>query len=178
MRKTDNLKKALLIIGAVGGLGLNGCAHQQVAKISNAAAPAPLASKRADTKPEMTQQEKDLQSLLSGTVIHFDLDQDELSSTSKERLNQLADALRSYQQAHIKVFGNCDERGTEEYNLALGQRRAEVAKQYLTALGIKASRIDTVSYGNEKPLDTRHTEAAWANNRRDEFTTPSEVPDL
>ncbi|HEX9107436.1 MAG TPA: OmpA family protein, partial [Longimicrobiales bacterium] len=65
--------------------------------------------------------------------------------------------------------GHCDERGTVEYNLALGERRAEVAKNYLVSLGIKESRIKTISYGKSKPADPGHDESAWAKNRRDEF---------
>ena len=69
----------------------------------------------------------------------------------------------------IQIAGHCDDRGTEEYNLALGQKRAEVAKKYLVSLGVDPSRIQTISYGEDRPLDPRDTEEAWAANRRDEF---------
>ena len=68
----------------------------------------------------------------------------------------------------VQIEGHCDERGTEEYNLALGERRANAAKQYLTTAGISAGRLSTISYG-ERPLDPGHNEAAWAKNRRDHF---------
>ena len=68
-----------------------------------------------------------------------------------------------------QIEGHCDERGTNEYNLALGERRANAAKQYLTTAGISAGRLSTISYGEERPLDPGHTEAAWARNRRAHF---------
>jgi len=71
--------------------------------------------------------------------------------------------------AKIIVEGHCDERGTAEYNMALGERRAQEAKQYLINLGIDASRIETISYGKERPLDNRSIEEAWAQNRRAQF---------
>jgi peptidoglycan-associated lipoprotein len=69
----------------------------------------------------------------------------------------------------VKIEGNCDERGTTEYNLALGDRRAKAAMDYLTAQGVDAARLTTISYGKEKPVDAGHNEEAWAKNRRDEF---------
>jgi peptidoglycan-associated lipoprotein len=69
----------------------------------------------------------------------------------------------------IRIEGNCDERGTVEYNLALGEKRANAALDYLVKMGIDPSRISTVSYGKERPMDPGHTEAAWAKNRRDDF---------
>lgn len=71
--------------------------------------------------------------------------------------------------ANIRIEGHCDERGTSEYNLALGDRRANSAKKYLVDLGISAERLSTISYGEEKPADPGHNEAAWAKNRRDEI---------
>jgi peptidoglycan-associated lipoprotein len=71
--------------------------------------------------------------------------------------------------AVIRIEGNCDERGTVEYNLALGEKRAKAALDYLVKMGIDPSRISTVSYGKERPMDPGHTEAAWAKNRRDDF---------
>jgi peptidoglycan-associated lipoprotein len=70
----------------------------------------------------------------------------------------------------LRIEGNCDERGTVEYNLALGQKRADAAKAYLVSLGVGANRLETISYGKEKPVDPGHNEAAWAKNRRDHFT--------
>jgi peptidoglycan-associated lipoprotein len=69
----------------------------------------------------------------------------------------------------IQIEGHCDERGTVEYNLALGERRANSAKRYLSSLGLTVNRVSTISYGKEKPLDPGHNEEAWAKNRRDHF---------
>ena len=71
----------------------------------------------------------------------------------------------------MTIGGHCDERGTNEYNLALGERRAESAKNFLVSLGVNASRLKTISYGEEKPVDTGHDEAAWSKNRRAHFVT-------
>ena len=77
--------------------------------------------------------------------------------------------MRQYPQIKVVVEGNCDQRGTAEYNLALGERRAQASAQYLTNLGIPADRLSTVSYGKERPLDPGTSQAAYAKNRRDEF---------
>ena len=84
-------------------------------------------------------------------------------------LDQKLPILRTNTQVRIEIAGNCDERGSDEYNLALGNRGAIAAKQYLVAYGIDPSRIETVSYGEERPLDSGHDEAAWAKNRNDQF---------
>ncbi len=84
-------------------------------------------------------------------------------------LNNIASFMLKHPSVKIRIEGNCDERGTEEYNLALGEKRALAAKSYLEAKGVDAKRIDTVSYGESQPLDPAHTEQAWAKNRRDHF---------
>ncbi len=94
-----------------------------------------------------------------------------LTSTpeSTEALNELAALLKANIAIKVKIEGNCDERGTTEYNLALGDRRAKAALDYLSAQGIDAARLTTISYGKEKPADPGNNEEAWAKNRRDEF---------
>ncbi len=84
-------------------------------------------------------------------------------------LNRIADFLKKHPNVKIRVEGNCDERGTIEYNLALGQKRALAAKHYLVTLGINPDRISIISYGKSRPLDPRHNPYAWAKNRRDHF---------
>ena len=101
--------------------------------------------------------------------IYFEFDQYVLSDSAKENLNKKAQWLKNFPTAKALIEGHCDERGSAEYNLALGQRRADVALEYLISLGISANRISTVSYGKEKPIDTGHNEAAWAKNRRAHF---------
>ena len=101
--------------------------------------------------------------------IYFDFDQSDLSGEARTILSGHAQLLRKYPGVKILVEGHCDERGTIEYNLALGARRAQIVKQYLANYGISDSRIATVSYGKERPADPGHTESAWAKNRRAAF---------
>ncbi len=102
-------------------------------------------------------------------MIHFDFDSDKLTLGAIEILKKNAALLRKYPEVKITIEGHCDSRGSTEYNLALGYRRAERAKDFLIHLGIDPSRLNTVSYGEERPLDPRENEEAWAKNRRDEF---------
>ncbi|MDR3450714.1 MAG: peptidoglycan-associated lipoprotein Pal [Alphaproteobacteria bacterium] len=101
-----------------------------------------------------------------GDRVFFELDQSELSSEAQATLDRQAAWLKKYATAKVTVEGHCDERGTREYNLALGERRATAAKNYLVAAGIPAARISTVSYGKERPAVVGSNEAAWAQNRR------------
>ncbi len=101
--------------------------------------------------------------------IYFDFDKSELKPEAKDNLKEKADWLNKNSSYSVRIDGHCDERGTQEYNLALGERRAYAAKNFLVALGISGDRISTVSYGEEKPADPGHDEEAWAKNRRDEF---------
>ncbi len=101
--------------------------------------------------------------------IHFDLDKYEIKDKDREILSNLADWLSKNKSVKIGIEGHCDERGTNEYNLALGERRANSAKKYLATLGIDASRIGTISYGEEKPLCTESSEDCWLKNRRGHF---------
>jgi len=101
--------------------------------------------------------------------IYFDFDKSNLKPDATATLNKNAEWLSKNPTAKIRIEGNCDERGTNEYNMALGERRANSAKQYLLKLGVSADRLTTVSYGEEKPVDPGHDEAAWAKNRRDDF---------
>jgi len=101
--------------------------------------------------------------------IPFDFDKADLRSDALERLKENAEWLKANSRYRVRIEGNCDDRGTVEYNLALGDRRAAVAKNYLTKAGIDASRIEIISYGEEHPVDPGHNEAAWAKNRRDDF---------
>jgi peptidoglycan-associated lipoprotein len=98
--------------------------------------------------------------------IHFDFDKYDIRPEDVAILKENADLLKKYQKVKIQIEGHCDERGTSEYNLALGERRANSTKNYLMALGVSPERISTISYGEEKPLDPGHSEEAWAKNRR------------
>jgi len=98
--------------------------------------------------------------------IHFDFDKYDIRPGDTEILKENAALLMKYPKVKIQVEGHCDERGTNEYNLALGERRANAAKKYLLSLGISTDRISSISYGEEKPLDAGHNEEAWSKNRR------------
>jgi peptidoglycan-associated lipoprotein len=101
----------------------------------------------------------------AGDRVYFDLDQFSLREDAKGVLDRQAQWLQRYPQVMIRIEGNADERGTREYNLALGSRRAESVRAYLAGRGIPAGRITTISYGKEKPIDGGSTEDAWARNR-------------
>jgi len=105
--------------------------------------------------------------------VFYRYDSDELDAEAKKVLEADASVLRTYSTWQVTIEGHCDERGTAEYNLALGDRRALAAKAYLVSLGIPPDRIRTVSYGNEFPFDPGHTETAWAQNRRAHFMLTS-----
>ena len=101
--------------------------------------------------------------------IHFDYDKYDIRPEDTQVLKENAALLSKYPQVKVQVEGHCDERGTNEYNLALGERRANSAKRYLISLGVSLDRISIISYGEEKPLDPDHDEEAWAKNRRAHF---------
>ncbi len=101
--------------------------------------------------------------------IYFDFDRSELQESARDELQRKAQVLRDYPELRVRIEGHADERGTVEYNLALGERRAEAARQYLIDLGIDTDRLTTVSYGEERPALEGSNESAWSQNRRDEF---------
>lgn len=101
-------------------------------------------------------------------TIYFGYDKDELTDAARATLRQNANWLKANSEWNVVLEGHCDERGTIEYNLALGQRRANSVRSYMASLGVDASRVRTVSYGEERPVDNGHNEAAWARNRRAE----------
>jgi len=102
-------------------------------------------------------------------MIFFDFDRSDLREEARQTLQQKAEALRQFPDIRIRIEGHADERGTVEYNLALGERRADAARAYLVDLGIDPDRMTTISYGEERPQMEGHNEAAWSQNRRDEF---------
>jgi peptidoglycan-associated lipoprotein len=99
----------------------------------------------------------------------FDLDKSDLRPDARDALTKNAEFLRSYPDVRISIEGHCDERGSTEYNLGLGERRADAAKNYLASLGIAPNRMDTVSWGKERPFCTEHDESCWQQNRRAHF---------
>ena len=102
-------------------------------------------------------------------LIHFDFDKADVRTSDQGILDRKAAILGANTAVRLRIAGHCDERGSDEYNLALGNRRAAAAKRYLAGKGVDEGRLDVVSYGKERPLDPGHSEDAWAKNRRDEF---------
>ena len=118
------------------------------------------------TGDERSEMERDLALI---QVIYFDYDRAEIRPDGREAIRKNADLLRKWTDWTVTLEGHCDERGTNEYNLALGERRAKAAQRALEAEGIASSRIRTISYGEERPADPGHTETSWSRNRRAEF---------
>ncbi len=107
--------------------------------------------------------------------VHFDYNKAELLASEMALLQQKLGILQAHPYLVVQIAGNCDERGSDEYNMALGERRASSAKRWLEAHGIAADRITVTSYGKERPIDPGHDEAAWAKNRRDDFVLSRRV---
>jgi len=122
----------------------------------------------ADSLAALGQTTNAVRALLA-TMIHFDYDKALIRGGDASVLDQKVAILQANSGLRVRISGHCDERGSDEYNLALGNRRATAAKQYVVSHGIDGSRIETVSYGEERPIASGHDEAAWAQNRRDEF---------
>ena len=170
-----------------------GCASQNVVKKDKEIVPAPVVKQADQPTSSVTQSKQDattpamqitplpapaqqtqkassnaqLQSALK--KIYFDFDSADLSESARDTLTNNNAALIKGSSAKIRIEGNCDESGSAEYNLALGERRAKSAQQYLIALGVKTDRLSTISYGKEKPAVKGSDESARAKNRRDEF---------
>lgn len=105
--------------------------------------------------------------------IYFEFDRYELAADARETLDANARFLKEHPSVRVEIEGHCDERGANDYNMALGAKRAQAARDYLVSVGIAAQRISTVSYGEEIPSCTEHTESCWKQNRRDRFVMSS-----
>ncbi len=141
---------------AAAGLFFAGCAKKEPVEPAPAPEPQPTVSQPAEptvAKP-------------AANSVYFAFDSSELDASARATLDAWAAWLNANPDVRIKVEGNCDERGSREYNLALGQRRADAVRDYLASQGVSASRIDTVSFGEERPVCTGTGEACWAQNRR------------
>jgi peptidoglycan-associated lipoprotein len=134
------------------------------------------AAVKADAKP--TAKEEPQERAAAGgnglQPVYFDFDRSFIRDDAKSAMKANADWLRANPKAKIRIQGNCDERGTIEYNQALGQRRAQSAKKYLTDMGVSAGRLSLISYGKEKPLCANSSEECWQKNRRDDFVAVNE----
>jgi peptidoglycan-associated lipoprotein len=131
-------------------------------------APAPVAAPKPAPAPAPAPVSMAAPAFMTERVF-FDFDKSALKLDAQALLKKKAEWLKSTEKAKLTIEGNCDERGTAEYNMALGERRAQSAKKFLVDLGIDAKRITTISYGKERPIDPAHNEAAWSKNRNDGF---------
>ena len=161
-----------LIAALVPVLLALGCAHQPLVVTDTTetvnAPSAPIVKVAPAVTPDLPTGREDLEAALKTATIRFDFDAATLKPESQDALQKIGSVLKKHPNLKVRVEGNCDERGTTEYNMMLGSRRAGVARKYLTDLGVSVAQVDDVSYGSEKPADPRHAEDAWAINRRDE----------
>src|SRR6266571_4953924 len=172
--RRDRMKSvSLLLVFGLGAAVIAGAAcggnPPPQAPTPNADSAAAAARARADSEAAAQARSSEEVRTTLATMIHFDYDKSNVRSDDTGALDQKVAILQANPELRIRVGGHCDERGSDEYNLALGNRRAQSAKQYLVSHGIDAGRIETQSWGEEKPLVDGHDESAWSQNRRDEF---------
>jgi len=152
-----------------------GCAKKKVTEEPGAAQPTvqpaePTApAGPSDEERRLAEQRAQAARELEASTIYFDFDKSELKPPARDKLNKVADIMKRYSNINVLIEGHCDERGTEEYNLALGERRARAAYNFLSNMGISSDRLKIISYGEEYPAVQGHNEEAWSKNRRDEF---------
>ena len=172
MRKNLTLIVFLVII-AFGMTIFTGCAEKSTVVKGEAVQEQKVGAAQEVTGQSDQEQSAKVEAAATAEVnirdINFDFDQSNIRADAREILKANADILLKKGAAKITIEGYCDERGTAEYNMALGERRAQEAKKYIINLGVKASQIKTISYGEERPLDSGHDEDAWAKNRRAHF---------
>jgi peptidoglycan-associated lipoprotein len=177
---------SLLLAVVLGSIALQGCRHAKTAVAAPAVVPPKVVASAQVPETKVAAPGEDFKGpapapesipdLSTETLIaekngwirdaFFSYDSAVITPESQENLGTTAQWLRNHRAYHVMIEGHCDERGTEQYNLALGDKRAYDARDYLATLGIDTQRISTISYGKEKPFDEGHDEAAWAKNRR------------
>lgn len=138
-------------------------------RVAPAPAPAPTAQAPAEAPPSSLDPLNDPNSPLAKRSVYFDYDSSAIKSDFQDTIEAHGRYLASMKDRHVTIEGNCDERGGREYNIALGQRRADALRQRLTLLGASDAQIEAISNGKEKPRAMGHDEAAWAENRRDDI---------
>ena len=166
----------LMVATAAASLALGACKKKPTPAPDPApAAPAPKPEPRPTPPPAPRDTMEEYRTKVAAAravlleTIYFDYDADELREEARASLDAKLRLLNANPGLNIRVAGHCDERGSDEYNIALGRRRAEAAKRYLTDRGIDGARIATASFGREQPASTGASEEAWSKNRRDEF---------
>ena len=173
MMNTTSLKTILLAL--IGMLIVTGCATTQVAdETSVPQQPADVVS----STPQSNLDEKSAEEMQPVAVpavkvtfdrVYFAYDQSTLSEQARAALSNNAVVLQTTPDLRVSIEGHCDDRGSDEYNLALGERRAQAVRNFLVSLGVAPERMETISYGEEMPVDKNQNEKAWAMNRRAEF---------
>jgi peptidoglycan-associated lipoprotein len=165
--------KILVLIFAMGFVFTTGCCKKKPVETQPAASTEKgisedelAAKKKAEQEALLKKQQ--MQKFVNEDIF-FDFDDAALKADAKATLKDKADYMKANPNVNVTIEGHCDERGTEAYNLALGERRAQSIKTFMVNAGIDKSRLNTVSYGKEKPVDPGHNEAAWAKNRRGHF---------
>jgi peptidoglycan-associated lipoprotein len=169
---------ASLSIAAGLLLGLAGCKHttasasssEPVAQPAPAPAPEPAPAPAAEPAPQPAQAAVEIP--VETQSVFFDYDRSDVNAEGQQFLSQFGALLAKHPELEVRIEGNCDERGTAQYNIALGQRRADSARKYLVQMGASDAQLTTISYGKERPRATGHGEKAWRENRRADF-----VPD-
>ncbi|MGA2090868.1 MAG: peptidoglycan-associated lipoprotein Pal [Endomicrobiales bacterium] len=156
--------KHMVLLLLLPGLIMVGCAKRQIVRPVTPFAPV----QAAPAETEQSDRYSDWKTVPELMAVYFNYDKSELLPEARKTLQTNAEFLKEHAEASILVEGNCDERGTAEYNLTLGDRRASAVKEYYGLLGVPKERIATISYGSEKPVDPGHNEAAWYKNRRAE----------
>jgi peptidoglycan-associated lipoprotein len=162
------MKKIALAITVCSAIALSACAKKPPAELPPApqdtSTPTPTPSQPTGAIPGS--QEHFRQVMAGRDTIYFDTDMFNIDAQDQAALREQANYLAQFPNVRATIEGHADERGTREYNLALGERRANAAKNYLVSLGVGADRLSVVSYGKERPVDTGSNEQAWARNRR------------
>ena len=164
------MSKIAIALTAASALALTACSKKAPEELPPApqqtSTPMPAGPGPQTGAPIPGTQQHFAQTMQGRDTIYFDTDKFDIDGEDRAALGQQASYLREYPNIRATVEGHCDERGTREYNLALGERRANAAKNYLVSLGVPGDRITTVSYGKERPVATGSNEGAWARNRR------------
>ncbi|AKM11628.1 hypothetical protein AB433_07350 [Croceicoccus naphthovorans] len=150
---------------AAGSLALGAC-KTTPDELPPEPTPTPVATSTSTPGGPVPGSQADFIASVASDTVYFDTDRFNIDSADMATLQSQAQWLMQYANKRITIEGHCDERGTREYNLALGEKRANAAKNYLVSLGIAASRISTVSYGKERPVAMGSDESSWAQNRR------------
>ncbi len=159
-------RKSVLILIMICAMVVSGCAKKK--KIVVKPPEEPGVGEKWGVGPIIPLEDRRYEVTDALETVYFDFDRANLKTNTKDVLERNTQWLKDNPEEWVKVEGHCDERGTEEYNIALGERRAEGVRKYYVALGVEDSRIAVLSWGEEKPADPRHSEAAWSKNRKAE----------